>query len=93
MLTTAIFFLVQGMTHARLMATRQILWKPWRWARGVTRLYLWPAFFVRLVPAYLAYFRPGFHPNDRDTTSLLDRWRDELFGDAGELRDRVTIHA
>ena len=26
----------------------------------------------------LAYFRPGFHPNDLDTNALLDHWRTKL---------------
>ena len=36
------------------------------------------------------YNRPGFHPDDRDTAALVDRWRDELFGDAGLLNDRLV---
>jgi uncharacterized protein len=32
-----------------------------------------------------AYNRPGFHPDDRDTTGLVEEWRDELFGDEGRL--------
>jgi uncharacterized protein len=31
------------------------------------------------------YLRPGFHPSDRDTTALVQQWRDELFGDEGQL--------
>ncbi len=93
LLTTAVFFAVQILVHARLMATRRVLWKPWRWLRGLTRFYVHPGFFVRLVPAYLAYFRPGFHPNDRDTGVLLARWRAELFGAEGELRARLHAAA
>jgi uncharacterized protein len=26
----------------------------------------------------LAYFKPGFHPNDLDTVSLLDTWKAKL---------------
>lgn len=26
----------------------------------------------------LAYFRPGFHPNDLDTVSLLEQWKAKL---------------
>ncbi len=36
------------------------------------------------------YDRAGFHPDDRDTTELVDRWRDELFGDDGSLNHRLT---
>lgn len=36
------------------------------------------------------YERPGFHPDDRDTTELVERWRQELFGEAGTLNDRLA---
>jgi uncharacterized protein len=36
------------------------------------------------------YVRPGFHPDDRDTSELVARWRDELFGPDGRLRDKVA---
>lgn len=41
---------------------------------------LWgdPGWFRRLVPAYLDYYRPGFHPWDRDTTEALVRAREAL---------------
>jgi uncharacterized protein len=84
--TTAIFFAVVALVHARLLATRRILWRPWRWARGITRMWVSPGWFARMIPAYLAYYRPGFHPDDRDTTALIEVWRDRLFGEAGELR-------
>jgi hypothetical protein len=31
----------------------------------------------------------GFHPDDHDAAELLERWRDELFGDEGRLADHV----
>ncbi|HEY0250458.1 MAG TPA: metal-dependent hydrolase [Kofleriaceae bacterium] len=84
-LTTAVFFAVLWSTHVRLMATRKVLWKPWRWLRGMTRFYVVPGFLSRLVPAYLAYYKPSFHPNERDTTALLATWREQLFGANGSL--------
>ncbi len=93
LMTTVIFFSVQALAHARLMATRGILWKPWRWVRGATRFWIYPGYFTRLVPAYLAYFRPGFHPDDRDTRALLETWRETLFGASGSLNDRVRAIA
>jgi predicted metal-dependent hydrolase len=87
---TIIFFIAHGIVHGRLMLTRGILFKPWRWVRGATRFFVYPGFFTRLVPAYLAYFKPGFHPNDRDTNALLSRWRDQLFGSGGALEARLV---
>jgi predicted metal-dependent hydrolase len=39
------------------------------------------------------YNRPDFHPDDRDTTELVARWRNELFGDTGTLNDKLIGHA
>jgi predicted metal-dependent hydrolase len=36
------------------------------------------------------YDRPGFHPDDRDTTELVGRWREELFGTDGSLVGRLN---
>lgn len=35
------------------------------------------------------YMRPGFHPDDIDTTELLEKWRQDLFGNRGALVDYV----
>lgn len=82
LLTTVVFFAAHMYVHARLMATRKILWKPWTWGRGITALWIYPGFSTRLLPAYLAYFRPGFHPSDRDTRELIATWQVTLFGTA-----------
>jgi uncharacterized protein len=39
------------------------------------------------------YVRPDFHPDDRDTTELVARWRAELFGDEGSLNDKLASPA
>lgn len=80
--TTVVFFAVTAAVHARLMARRGILHQPWRWARGLTRMWLSPGYLRRLVPGYVAYFAPRFHPDDRDTRALLEAWRTTLFGGA-----------
>ncbi len=82
LLTTAVFFAAQALVQGRLMATRKILWKPWTWARGIKNLWIYPGFFTRLTPAYLAYFSPSFHPSDRDTRKLIATWQVTLFGTA-----------
>jgi predicted metal-dependent hydrolase len=37
-----------------------------------------------------SYNRPGFHPDDRDTSALVRQWRDELFGADGRLAGLVA---
>jgi predicted metal-dependent hydrolase len=39
------------------------------------------------------YNRPDFHPDDRDTTALVEQWREELFGQAGTLNDKLVTRA
>ncbi len=35
------------------------------------------------------YNRPDFHPDDSDTTELVETWRAELFGENGTLNDKL----
>ncbi len=39
------------------------------------------------------YNRPDFHPEDRDTSAIIERWRDELFGEHGTLNDKLATSA
>ena len=39
------------------------------------------------------YNRPDFHPDDRNTTALVEQWRTELFGATGTLNDKLTTTA
>ena len=39
------------------------------------------------------YNRPDFHPDDRDTTVLVELWRSELFGEHGTLNDKLVRSA
>ncbi|MND03312.1 hypothetical protein D3C83_230770 [compost metagenome] len=70
------------------MRERGLLWKPWKW-RGLMRMWLRKGRVWSTLGAYFAYFRPSFHPNDRDTDALLRDWRDRLFGESGELRGQL----
>jgi len=36
------------------------------------------------------YNRPDFHPDDSDTDALVERWKEELFGEHGTLNDKLT---
>jgi hypothetical protein len=39
------------------------------------------------------YNRPDFHPDDRETTALVEYWRTTLFGDHGTLADKLASSA
>jgi hypothetical protein len=36
------------------------------------------------------YDRPDFHPDDRDTTELVEHWREALFGEQGTMVHRLA---
>jgi predicted metal-dependent hydrolase len=90
LLATVVFFAVQAGVHARLMSKRGILGKPWRWLHSIREMWIYPGHLTRLVPAYFAYFKPSFHPNERDTDALLAMWKEELFGANGSLREKLA---
>lgn len=50
----------------------------------------WWNFALDFSPKLLEYFRPNFHPDDSDTTDLLNTWKERLFGKKGSLARRVT---
>ena len=45
---------------------------------------------TRLLPKFMDFFRPDFHPNDHDTKAMVAEWREKLFGENGTLRDQVS---
>lgn len=62
--------------------------QPVRVAREAYRLFTGPV-FRGLMPELAKYLRPGFHPDDIDTSGLLSRWQRELFGNDGVLVDHL----
>lgn len=62
--------------------------QPVRLARETYRLFTGPI-FRGVMPELAKYLRPGFHPDDIDTTALLERWQTELFGSKGALVDHL----
>jgi hypothetical protein len=55
------------------------------WRRLRTSPLVDPAIWAQLKD----YNRADFHPDDSDTTELVDTWRTELFGEAGALNDKL----
>ena len=48
-----------------------------------------PAFWAQLKD----YDRPDFHPDDSDTTELVQTWRAELFGERRDPERQATSEA
>ncbi|HTM85992.1 MAG TPA: metal-dependent hydrolase [Mycobacterium sp.] len=46
-------------------------------------------FFNGLLRDQLRYLKPRFHPDDVDTTALLEHWQHKLFGAGGTLVDHL----
>jgi len=61
--------------------------------RSVRRLRRSPIMDKELWLQLKDYDRPDFHPDDRDTTELVTRWRAELFGEQGTLNDKLVTSA
>jgi uncharacterized protein len=55
------------------------------WRRFKSSPILDPALWAQLKD----YNRPDFHPDDSDTTELVETWRAELFGEDGTLNDKL----
>lgn len=62
--------------------------RPLRLVHEAYDLYRGP-FFKGMIGQLARYLRPGFHPDDIDTTALLEQWREELFGSEGVLVDHL----
>jgi predicted metal-dependent hydrolase len=60
-----------------------------RVARSLGRLRRSPWLNRRVVRHIRSYNRRGFHPDDYDTTALVEEWRASLFGAGGPLADRM----
>ena len=58
--------------------------------RSLWRLRRSPFTSRRAARQLFQYHPRGFHPNDRDTTELIARWREKLFGAHGELKDLLA---
>jgi predicted metal-dependent hydrolase len=79
MLVTTVFFtLTTASFHERLMrqdaGAKGLMLR----AKGFARLWVRPGWFLRLLPAYLDYFRTDFHPWQREPKSSLEPYVREL---------------
>ncbi|MBD3728450.1 MAG: metal-dependent hydrolase [Sphingomonadales bacterium] len=63
-----------------LLAQDGLTGMKWKW-RIFSYLTIYPGFLRRIIPAWLAYFLPGFHPWKHDDRALIGKFEGD-FGDA-----------
>ncbi|MBZ0253795.1 MAG: metal-dependent hydrolase, partial [Candidatus Methylomirabilis sp.] len=73
--TTIIFWAVVADQQVRFMRADKILFSPREWASLFWFFLVKPGGLRAIVPLYLDYFRPGFHPWDLDNRDLLETWK------------------
>lgn len=86
MATTTLFFIgfiAHG--HVHLMRERGRGRDLRGFARTFFRAFVAPGYFGRLLPAYLHYYLPSFHPEKRPSATLVRTIRERLFGAEGTL--------
>lgn len=87
--TTVIFFAVIFAFQARLLAKDGQLLNVRQNIKGFNYIFGLKGVFSTLLPKYLDWFKPNFHPSHHDTDALLEMWRDKLFGENGVLTSKM----
>ncbi len=63
---------------------------PIRLVRSLAALRRSPFLGKDVITHLWSYNAKGFHPDDRDTTALMEQWRIELFGAEGTMKELVV---
>jgi predicted metal-dependent hydrolase len=78
MVGASIIFWAKVVEHqARLMRADGTHLSPREWLALGNFLFVRPGTLRRIIPAYLRYYVPGFHPRDVDSDALVEEWRRE----------------
>ena len=86
---TVVFFAVILAFQARLLAKDGQLLNIRQNIKGLNYIFGFKGVLSTLVPQYLDWFKPNFHPSHHDTDALLDKWRNTLFGENGSLISKM----
>jgi predicted metal-dependent hydrolase len=90
MRNTTFLFLLSMVVHTlQSLVLDRTAYNPVRLLRSVVALRHSPFFERDVIRNLRAYNQVGFHPDDRDNSELLGRWRAELFGADGSLADHL----
>ncbi|MDE2421211.1 MAG: metal-dependent hydrolase [Gammaproteobacteria bacterium] len=86
---TVVFFAVILAFQARLLAKDGQLLNLRQNIKGFSYLFGTKGLLSNLIPQYIDWFKPNFHPSHHDTDALLDKWRNALFGENGVLTSKM----
>lgn len=79
MLGATVIFWAKVLEHqVRLMRVDGTVRSPREWLALARFLFVGERSMLSLLPKYLDYFRPSFHPWDHDNRALLEAWKQEL---------------
>ncbi|WP_410210704.1 metal-dependent hydrolase [Aquirhabdus sp.] len=87
--TTIVFFAVIFWFQARLLAKDGQLFKVRQNLKGFNYIFGRKGVLSSLIPQYLDWFKPNFHPSHHDTDALLATWQEKLFGEDGLLTAKI----
>jgi predicted metal-dependent hydrolase len=71
------------------LAMDRAAYNPFRLLPSLWRLRRSPFLQPAVIRHIKAYNRPGFHPDDHDTSALIQEWKLKLFGTDGALAERL----
>ncbi len=83
------FVVGMGVSVAISLLGDRATYRPGNLRRSFRRLRHSPIVDPALWAQLKDYNRPDFHPDDSDTTELVETWREELFGEHGTLNDKL----
>jgi uncharacterized protein len=66
-------FLRARIRNMRVLFEQDAINHPTTWLRAISYLLVYPGLLRQIVPAWLTFFRPGFHPWQQDDRALLRR--------------------
>lgn len=81
-ITTFFFIMHTTWFQARLLKADGKLLDVRMWLKGLDRMWGRKGHFRKLIPSYLQYYRPDFHPWQHDNRDVLEKWKQELQLDA-----------
>jgi predicted metal-dependent hydrolase len=76
--TTLIFWAKVIEQQVRFMKHDGTLYSAKEWGALFRFLFVKPGGLRRVLLPYLAYYKPGFHPWDHDSSDMLEQWKQEL---------------